>query len=84
MRILCKTCGGCGTVKQNGEAQKTWELLKKHPDGLYAAQVGRLMNCTRMAAANRLAWLENEGLATSSVIGRRRTYVHLNDNWKSR
>jgi hypothetical protein len=74
-RIRCGHCGGRGTVPLSDEYAATLGHLRLCHRDVSGAEMGRLMGVAATAMNNRLAKLEEFGLATSRVSGRQRLYT---------
>lgn len=74
VRIQCPCCRGAGTVELTGEYLETLKELLRLGREITGAELGRLMGVKPTAMNNRLARLEEIGVAVSRRWGRRRLY----------
>lgn len=74
--VKCHACHGLGQLKLNGKYADTLRLLVKHP-GITGADLARIEaeGCKATAMNNRLAYLERQGLATSTRYGKLRLFT---------
>lgn len=73
--IKCKRCNGTGQMPFNGAIADTLRMLRKLREPVTgAATARRLGNVKPSAMNNRLAYLENIGLAESERYGRERKF----------
>lgn len=69
----CPYCLGSGSVRVSPIYKSTWLLLKKHGP-ISGAALSRYDGCKETAMNNRLAALEELGLARSQTCGRLRLF----------
>jgi len=77
MEIKCPRCRGCGKVELTGETVRTFVLLLQLGGERYAAELHRLSaeeGIRPTTVNNRLSLLENHGLVTSRIRGRKRLF----------
>lgn len=70
----CPHCGGHGPRKLTGIYAETLELLRQASGEIHGAALAAKAGCPATAMNNRLARLEELGLATSRRYGRQRLF----------
>jgi len=68
--IPCSHCDGEGYIELTGVHAETLSLLRGLPAALNGVELAKLANCNPTAMNNRLAWLEEQGLAERKRYGR--------------
>lgn len=74
VRARCWCCGGSGSVEVAGEYLETYRALVAAGE-TWGAALAPSLGCQPTAANNRLAKLEEKGLAVSRREGRRRLFT---------
>lgn len=74
-KVRCGCCRGTGLVEMGQEYAATLATLRAGHADITGAEMGRLMEVPATAMNNRLARLEELGLATSRRSGRARLYT---------
>lgn len=72
--VTCGHCLGTGHIELSGVYAETLSLLRRQKDEVTGADLAKIDGCKATAMNNRLAMLENHGLATSRRYGRMRLY----------
>lgn len=77
-KVACPRCRGSGHVKLTGVYAATlktaFDLLRREPF-IVAGRHAEAFGCSPTALNNRLAWLEDRGLLSSTGYGRERRYT---------
>jgi DNA-binding MarR family transcriptional regulator len=72
--ICCSNCNGCGKVELTGEHLETYLLLRDLGTESTGSALSQRMGTKPSAMNNRLARLEEMGLATSRRWGKKRLF----------
>ena len=77
MKVICETCDGTGQRDITGVYEQTYKTLRRlcrRRKYVVAGRDANVFGCEPTALNNRLAWLEEHGLAVSERFGRERRF----------